>query len=498
MTCEVCGSIRLLRVVVAWGLVLSASALGREGPVLAMVDTQAEPGNPHDQITRLEGLIGAQQVRIRSLRQRIESAEDRPPGAARTSEVRRVVRELMADAGFRETLYPDTQQTGYDKGFYIASADEAFRLRINGTVQFRWTGQNRQTDNPRLSGRQRQDDINGFEMQDVRLIFRGYLHSPKLLYGIVVKGVTDSAHEWRTHYAHITYEHADELQLTAGLVKLPFGRQELTSKTAQQFVDRSLANEMFNLDRGISAMVHGTLAKRLTYVAAVANGFADPTDSPSREQLDTHLAYLGRLMVHILGRPIRAESDLAYSKSPQLETGLSVAYHDDDGDRNGGASYSVPDRIRMGRGIGGNAASDLTGTDLLQFGADAAFRYRGLSATAEYWVRSIDGDSALSDWERLTGRSDATHQQGGTAQAGYFIIPKKIELAARLSGVWDNDGDDVWEYAFGVNYFPWRSYNAVLQADFTRIAEAPSTSSSANWSRNDEINMVRVQLRLKF
>ncbi|MBN1341370.1 MAG: hypothetical protein JXQ73_01755, partial [Phycisphaerae bacterium] len=176
----------------------------------------------------------------------------------------------------------------------------------------------------------------------------------------------------------------------------------------------------------------------------------------------------------------------------------SFVYNDDNGDHHTSAPYSIPDRVRRGRGIGGNATADLTGTDLLQLGADAAFRYRGFSVTAEYWLRSIDGDSEFSEWELLTGRSDSTHQQGGHIQAGYFVVPKKVEVAARLGGIWDNNGDNVWACTFGVNYFPWGSYNVMLQADFTRMAEAPSSSSSANWSQNDEVNMVRVQLQLLF
>ncbi len=451
-----------------------------------------------DKISQLESLLEAQQAKIQSLTDRIESFENQSTDAVRAAEVRKVVRELLSDTDFRESLYPDIQQVGYDKGFYIKSADANFLLKINSYMHIRYTGQNRQTDNRRLQGRQKQDDISGFEIEDLYLIFTGYIHDPRLTYKIVATGETDAAHDWSTYEAWASYKFADEINVTAGLVTLPQGRQKLNSKSALQFVDRSMANEMFQLDRSIGVALHGTIAKRLTYVAGIANGVANHNDSPSREQLDTNFAYAARLAAHILGRPINTENDLAYSKDPQLEIGLSGGYNDDNGDSAPGAMYSIPDRIRRGRGIGGNAAADLTGTDYFQFGADVAFRYRGFSATAEYWVRSVSSDSDYSDWYRLTGRSDARHQQGGYIQAGYFIIPKKVELAARMGGVWDNDGDNAWEYAFGANYYPFSSYNFVLQADFTRIAEAPNTSTGANWGQNDEINMVRVQMQVKF
>jgi hypothetical protein len=260
-----------------------------------------------------------------------------------------------------------------------------------------------------------------------------------------------------------------------------------------------MANEVFNLGRSLGAGVHGTIADRLSYAAAILSGdFARQGESPNIGELDTNFAYAARLVAHILGEPIKTESDLAFSKHPQLEIGTSFAYNDDNGDGLRDIPYSIPDRIRRGRGIGGNAVSELTGSDGLQLGADAAFRYRGFSLTSEYWLRAIGSDSRFSEWEQRTGRSDTTHQQGGYVQAGYFILPKKVEIAGRLGGMWDNDDDNVWEYAIGVNYFPWQSYNVLLQVDFTRIAEAPSRSRHANWSQNDEISMVRAQMQVRF
>ncbi len=500
MTKRLRGSVAVWAVVLGAMALLPVSAWAEPSVAVAKADADADSQTADDKINQLEALLDAQQAKIESLQARLEVVEGSSTEAARVAEVRKVVRELMADAGFRESLYPDVQQVGYNKGFYIKSADETFFLKINGYMHVRWTGQNRQTDNPRIPGRQKQDDINGFEIEDLFLIFSGHIHDPRLTYKIVAYGDTDLNHSWATYNAYINYKFAEEIQVTAGLVKLPFGRQALLSKSALHFVDRSVANEFFAIGRSIAAAVHGTLAKRVTYVMGVANGVANQNDSPSSDplELDTNFAYAARLVGHLLGGPIMTEGDLAYSKDPQLEVGMSFGFNDDNGDQNPRAPYSIPDQIRRGRGIGGNAVADLTGTDYFQFGADAAFRYRGFSATAEYFLRTIDGDDELSAWELQTARSGAHHQQGGYVQAGYFIVPKKVEAVARLGGVWDNDGDNVWEYAFGVNYFPWSTYNVTLQADFTRMAEAPSSSSAANWSQNDEISMVRVQLQVKF
>ncbi|MBN1345100.1 MAG: hypothetical protein JXQ73_20565, partial [Phycisphaerae bacterium] len=277
-------------------------------------------------IEQLEALLDAQQVKIQSLRDQIESLETQSTAAGRRAAVHKVVRELMEDSSFRESLYPDVQQVGYHKGFYIKSSDETFLLTVSAYTRWRWTGQNRQTDNPRLQGRQKQDDINGFEVEDLYFTFKGHIHTKDLTYRITTEGDTDISHDWRTYYAWINYRFADEVEFMAGLMKAPFGRQETLSKSALQFVDRSMANELFNLDRVILAGFHGTLAKRLSYTLAVANGIANRSDSPSREELDTNFAYMGRLVAHVLGKEIKGESDLAYSKDPQLEAGLSFVY----------------------------------------------------------------------------------------------------------------------------------------------------------------------------
>ncbi len=460
-------------------------------------------------LDRLQTLVEAQQQTINELESKLNLATSADWDAARVEEIKKVVREVMSDAEFRESLYPDVMQVGYDHGFYIKSSDEKFLLNISGMMKFRWTGTNRQTDNRRLVGRQRQDDINGFEIEQLFLTFAGHIHTDKLTYQITVMGDTDLEHDWTTYYAFVNYEVAKELQIRAGLMDIPQGRQFMSWDSRLQFVDRSMVEEAFFLGQSIGVMAHGTLFKRLSYMMGVFNGLNNPADSPSGEDpingahLDTNFAYAARLVGHILGTGIDpvtdGETDLAWSKDPKLDVAASFYFNDDNGDRNGpGLLYSIPDRIRSGRGIGGNATADATGTDYFGFGTDVAFRYRGFSATAEWFLRTVDGDSEFSQWELLTGRDDATHVQGGYIQAGYFIIPKKVEVAARMGGIWDNSDDNTWEYTFGVNYYPFSSHNLKIQADFTRISEASVDSTWINVNQNDEINMFRVQLQAAF
>ncbi len=487
-----------MRNVLVAGAVLSL-CMGGLCPVVADEKTD----DLQQRLDRLQTLVETQQQTINELESKLDVMSSDDWDAARIEEIKKVVREVMADADFRESLYPDVMQVGYDHGFYIKSSDEAFLLNISGVLQVRWTGTNRQTDNPRLTGRQKQDDINGFEIEKLFLTFAGHIHTDKLTYLITVMGDTDINHSWTTYYALVNYEIMEEFQVAAGLMDMPQGRQFMSWDSKLQFVDRSMVEEAFFLGQSIGVMAHGTLAKRLTYMAGVFNGVNNPSDSPSMDELDTNFSYAARLVGHILGEgidPVKdGESDLAYSKDPLLDAAVSMYYNDDNGDTNGPRLlYSIPDQIRRGRGIGGNADTDATGTDYLGFGADVAFRYRGFSATAEWYIRTVDGDDELSDWELFTGSSGSSHVQGAYVQAGYFIVPKKVEVAARMGGIWDNADDNTWEYTFGVNYYPFSSHNFKIQADFTRISESPITSDWINVTQNDEINMIRVQLQAAF
>jgi phosphate-selective porin OprO/OprP len=461
-------------------------------------------------LDRLQSLVEQQQQTIQDLEGRLTVANTSDASAARVEEIKKVVREVMADAEFRESLYPDVMQVGYDHGFYIKSSDEAFLLNIQGLLQVRYIGTERQNDNPRRQGRNPQDDINGFEISRLFLTFAGRIHTEKLTYQITVAGDTNRGYEiglgneWTTYYAFVNYEVIPEFQVMAGLMDVPQGRQMMTWDSHLQFIDRSMVEEAFALYQSVGAMLHGTLAKRLTYMAGVFNGFYDSWDSPSRDELDTNFAYAARLIGHILGNGINDETDLAYSKDPLMDIAASFYYNDDNGDRHGPPLfYNVPEHIRSGRGIGGFANPNNlnfgdSGTEYYGFGVDWAFRYRGFSVTAEWYLRTVESDSSYSPWELLSLRDGPSHFQGGYIQAGYFIIPKRVEVAARMGGIWDNASDNTWEYSFGVNYYPWGSHNFKIQADFTHIDESAVSSPWVGINQDDEINMFRVQLQAAF
>jgi len=508
---------RTMATLIIGGMCLAQSALAADRIALQR-DKDADVAA---RLERLEKMASEQSQQLEDLQSRAERAATSTPDQLQVAEIRKVVAELMADAEFRDSLFPAALNAGYDgrRGFYIDSADQAFSLNVKGYMQVRYDLNNRQTDNRNAPGRQKIDDVNGFEIERLYLSFTGHVHSPKIKYRIVVDGGYFSVGptgpengEWQTFFATVDVEYVKEQYITAGLMRIPFAGQHMTAGAILQMMDRSLAQYALAPDRSIGLMAHGNLLdRRMTYFAGITNGVFNPDDSPSQDELDTNFAYIARLCYYALGkgdslfesRNGYIESDLFYSKDPQLRLAGSFLFNDNNGDAGSGSApglfAAVPDQIRRGRGLGGTALLDDIGTQVYTLSFDSGFKYRGFSVNAEYYLRTVDGEDELSQWEQVTLKSHSTHQQGGHLQVGYFIVPKKFEVAGRIGGLWDIDGDNVWEWAVGCNYFPFGSYNLRLGADFVRISEVVGgVHFGPNYSLNDEINMVRLVLQAGF
>lgn len=498
-------------VVVALTMLLISGQSRAEQPAASAGWTVADRAGQEllrDKLARLEALVEQQQRQIEVLQRQVSESSDRLE-AARVEQVKDLLRQVMRDSEFRESLFPQTVQIGYEKGFYVRSADEQFELKINGGVQFRWSFYNDQSRNRSVAPRRTFSDRNGFEFERVDVVFSGHVFGPDLTYLIRVRSDTDDQHQWRNYYAWVDYRFCEGFHARAGVFKLPFGLQETLSEWEQMFADRGMVNEVFNLDRSIGLQFWGELLKKkLTYYVAVTNGWADGHDrfgqSDVVRELDQNPAFTARVVWHALGDVGPGESDLQYHQDPALNVGLSFGYMDDNGDlHDPGIVYAIPDFFRAG--AGGFGVTNMWGTDVTQFGADAHFKWRGLAATWEYWLRMVNVSNAgltglVAPYFLATGSDDTFHQQGMQVQVGYFIIPKRLEAAVRVGGVWDigPGSEGVWEYAGGVNYYL-KGHNWKLTADVTKINELPAQSRPANFiDLNDDLTLFRLQMQVMF
>ena len=175
--------------------------------------------------------------------------------------------EQRGNGGAEEPVTEAPILAGWDKkdGFFIRSSDNNFLLKIGGRLQLRYTykGRDQRGEAPSTPEESGVDD-SFFEIERARISFSGHVLSPNLTYNYTLDGDTDGAGVLDTFYAFVQYAASKSwwdnnlMTIGAGIWKPHFLRQEATSSGAQQFVDRSLANEFFNVSRNLGVWLEGS------------------------------------------------------------------------------------------------------------------------------------------------------------------------------------------------------------------------------------------------
>jgi hypothetical protein len=175
-------------------------------------------------------------------------------------EVRALVSQMLADTESRSSLLQGGGAGGHDGKFFLASSNNNFRLNVSGMVQFRWVLSFRDdglrpdlvtlTEDPDFEGSfPGQDDFDhGFENRRTRLVFDGHVYDPSITYK-VQGDFGRSGGTSRLLDAYIGFTMDNGGKLTFGQFKAPFNRERLVSSSMQLAADRSLTNEVLNVDR---------------------------------------------------------------------------------------------------------------------------------------------------------------------------------------------------------------------------------------------------------
>lgn len=363
---------------------------------------------------------------------------------------------------------------GWAKNFYLESADGDYKLQFKGRIQGRFAFANQEANDNTVNNN---DSVESFMLRRTYFTLTGHVFTKKLTFDITfdVPGTS-------MQYSWMNYEFAESFQLQAGLFKIPFNRQEITSSGKQQFVDRSLANERYNLDRSIGLVAHGTFFdSKMEYYVSTFNGRA------TRTALNTNseLGFTGRLVYNPLGSYGYGES--AHENKDEVDLTFGLA----------GAWFYEEDTVST------NQDRVMTGN------ADVGFKYKGLSFQAEVFYRNTDS---------RTAGIDSNTDYGYYAQVGYFIIPKKLEIAARASSIFDDDSstiftngsltglgglfdgvdegsdaDDEHEFSLAMSYY-FNKTNIKLQAQYTMMLDGTTADSLAGESITNHIGMLQAQL----
>jgi len=317
----------------------------------------------------------------------------------RAAEIRNLVHDVLADADTRASLLADGGGAGYDRGFYLASADGNFKLRLNIEGQIRYVyNSSDQTGTM-------DEDVAGFQLRRTRLDFRGHALTPDLTYRVRINADRASG-TVALEYTYLGYDIADGWNIQVGQFKPNFLREEFVSSFRMLAVERSYVSDYFSVDY--------TQGAELSYAGDWLRAFGSVHDgsyAPNSEfNADrTNLAFAGRAEFLIAG-DWKQFDDFTSLPGEKFALMLGVA-----------GDYEVGES---------GLAADLP--DVFKWSADISAEFGGFNLFAAVMGQSFDNAGGFP------GLSGA-EQIGFVVQGGAFVYKDKFELFGRYEWM-DFDG----------------------------------------------------------
>lgn len=348
------------------------------------------------------------------------------------------------------------------KGFTFTSPDEKFQLSMGARLQSRYTFTDNETG----------QDTSEFRVRRMKLFMSGYAYTKDLTYKLQVN-FADSSKLFED--AWLNYRLVDEAQILFGQEKVQFARQEITSSGAQQFVDRANATDTFKVGRDTGLMLHGKVAKGLlNYNLGVYGGVGQNTLRTTNNN-----ALAARVAFNPLGDMPYSEADLEHSEKPLVSIGAN--YFMDTLKKTSATAFETNNLTFAGSNgwLKGSSFGATEKVDINTFGIDTAFKWMGFSAQGEYFVGQADGQTT----------NNTLRAHGFYAQAGYFIIPKQLEVATRYSYVDPNrdSANDLRTETSGAISYYFNKNNLKLQADVTNIHKQSARSDDMQYRMQAQI-----------
>ena len=458
-----------------WTRATSVLILSLSG--LAFAQTEAPPGDLAAELTRLKVQVDQQQTQIDA--QSAELARFRAGGdeswinERRAKEIRALVQDVLADADLRASLLQNGLTAGYDKHFFIGSADGNFLLQLYMKLQTRFIYNHSEP----APGEDRERW--GFEQRRTELYWNGHVISPDLTYKVKI-AANRSSGSVSLDDAILSYRLNDLWKIDVGQFKVPFLREFLISSGRQQAVERSYIKHVFNANRSQGMQLkYG--ADRWALLAMVHDGTAAKNSAFASDRTDLALAARGEFL--LAGEWSQFKD---FASWPDEGFGLLLGAAID---------YEVGET-----GVGTDTA------DFFKYTLDAGAEFGGWNLYGALVGQHVKGNGSASF-------ADAD-QFGFLVQGGVFIVPDKVDLFARYEYL-DLDGvlydaavssmtpvtdDKINLVTVGMNYYI-KKHTLKLTTDLVWVLDPlPDSHTGAGLLRSSEDDqiVIRTQLQLMF
>ncbi|WKZ56087.1 MAG: porin [Bdellovibrionota bacterium] len=322
----------------------------------------------------------------------------------------------------------------YDKGTRLEFPDTGVSAKINTQIQSRYTF----TDNDDDAG---EGNTSSFEVQRARLIVSGNALHNEFSYYLQADFANDEGSDLRD--AYIQWHACDWATVRMGQFKTMLGRQFNTSSWKLQFPDRSTSTNYFDLGRQQGAAGHAELADgALLMSAGIFNGLSEG-EGINAAGVDTKHTGIVTARTNLMGEiDSFSEGDVEYTDDMGISLGAAYAYSDTEQD----ITY---DHIAV----------------------DLNAKAQGFSFHGELFYSTQDPDGG-----------EKAEPLGFYAQAGYFLMPKKFEVAARYDLLDCDDGkatggscdgnEQVDSVDVSLNYYWWK-HQLKAQLAYAILNEEP-------------------------
>jgi hypothetical protein len=319
-------------------------------------------------------------------------------------------------------------------------------------------------------------DVSSFALAHAEVILEGHAVSPAFEYRFefdpaLAKPLLDAFVQWRA---------TRSIAVRAGQFKLPYGLQNLYWTGDLEFVDVAAPTSAFSPGWDLGLMVVGKpLAGRLQYELAVLNGAGA---NVRNDNVD--LAYAARIVAAPFGPLPTTEGDIEGLTRPLVSGGVSGFYN------------LVPTDILLRypmTAITNDVDHDGRVDNVAVWQGNVELRaiWRGASLQAEWFGRIEDFGAATS----------SLHYWGVYAQAAYFVIPHRLEVAGRVAGTAlplygitaaerQRLGTHTDEQSVVVSAY-FRGSRAKLQVDYSHLA-------TENAGTAPDVHRVRAAVQLGF
>jgi hypothetical protein len=322
-----------------------------------------------------------------------------------------------------------------------------------------------------------------------RFKFKGHAFSPKVQYktefGLTNRDIGAKGDDGDNHFngaaniildAVIKWNFYENWSLWAGQTKLPGNRERVISSANLQFVDRSMLNSYFNIDRdkGVHLRHHFMLGEmKVKHAWVVSMGEGRDVTSSDKHGLFSK-SYTGRIEILPFGdfnsKGDYFASDLKREKTPKLSLG---------------ANYNFNKDARRQRGqLKGFVADSVVG-DITTIHADMMFKYQGFSMMGEIAQRKADENNPFYSTLNPYYTGSSLNVQFG------YLLKSNWEPAFRYTTVNTDavNGDKTFsEMTFGVSRYV-VGHNLKVQSDVSLMQTENSPKQEV---------MFRLQAELQF